>query len=54
MKLYFITCNKHKLKEFKQILEPKIKVEQIEIDYPELRSDDPEEIARLAAKTKSI
>ncbi len=50
MKLYFVTCNKDKVKEFKQILEPKIKVEQIAIDYPELRSDDPEEIARLAAK----
>jgi len=50
MKIYFVTCNKAKVKEFKQILEPKIKVEQIAIDYPELRSDDPEEIAKLAAK----
>lgn len=50
MKIYFVTCNKGKVKEFKQILEPRIKVEQIEIDYPELRSDDPEEIARLAVK----
>ncbi len=50
MKLYFVTCNKDKVKEFKQILEPKIQVEQLEIDYPELRGDDPEEIARLAAK----
>jgi len=50
MKLFFVTCNKGKVKEFKQILEPKIKVEQLPIDYPELRSDDPEEIAGLAAK----
>jgi len=50
MKIYFVTCNKGKVKEFKQILEPKVKVEQAAIDYPELRSDDPEEIARLAAK----
>ena len=50
MKIYFITCNKNKVKEFKQILEPKIEVEQLAIDYPELRSDDPEEIAKLAAK----
>jgi XTP/dITP diphosphohydrolase len=50
MKLYFVTCNKSKVKECKQILEPRIKVEQIVIDYPELRSDDPEEIARLAVK----
>jgi len=50
MKLYFVTCNKGKVKEFKQILEPKVSVQQLPIDYPELRSDDPEEIARLAAK----
>ena len=50
MRLFFVTCNKGKVKEFKQILEPKVKVEQIAIDYPELRSDDPEEIAKLAAK----
>ncbi len=50
MKIYLVTCNKGKVKEFKQILEPKVKVEQLPIDYPELRSDDPEEIARLAAK----
>jgi XTP/dITP diphosphohydrolase len=50
MKIFFITCNKGKVKEFKQILEPNVKVEQMAIDYPELRSDDPEEIARLAAK----
>ncbi len=50
MKLYFVTCNKGKVKEFKQILEPKIQVHQLPIDYPELRSDSPEEIARLAAK----
>jgi len=50
MKLFFVTCNKNKVKEFRQILGSKIEVEQIAIDYPELRSDDPEEIARLAAK----
>lgn len=50
MKVYFVTCNKGKVKEFKQILEPEVKVEQVAIDYPELRSDYPEEIARLAAK----
>ncbi|MBW2989804.1 RdgB/HAM1 family non-canonical purine NTP pyrophosphatase [Candidatus Woesearchaeota archaeon] len=50
MKIYFVTCNKGKVREFKQILEPGIQVEQAAIDYPELRSDDPEEIAKLAAK----
>ena len=50
MKLYFATCNKNKVREFKQILGSKVEVKQLAIDYPELRSDDPEEIARLAAK----
>ena len=42
----FVTSNPGKVKEFKQILEPEIKVNHIEISYPELRSDSPEEIAR--------
>ena len=50
MKLYLITSNKHKAAEFRTILEPKIKVEHIQLEYPEMRSDDSEEIARLAAK----
>jgi len=50
MKIYFVTSNKFKVEEFRKILEPTVKVEHIEISYPELRSDDPEEIAELAAK----
>ena len=46
----FITSNKNKVKEFRQILEPKIKINHINIPYPELRSDDPEEIARMSAE----
>ena len=46
----FITSNKNKVKEFKQILEPEIKVAHIEMSYPELRSDDSEEIARQSAE----
>lgn len=50
-KLYFVTQNKGKVKEFKQIVKDEdIEIEQIDIDYPELRSDNPEEIAKLAAK----
>ena len=49
-KIYFVTSNYNKVKEFKAILEPKIKVEHIAMGYPELRGDDPEEIAKLAAK----
>jgi len=48
-KIYFATCNSGKVKEFKQILNG-VDVEQLAIDYPELRSDDPREIAELAAK----
>ncbi|MEK6983200.1 MAG: RdgB/HAM1 family non-canonical purine NTP pyrophosphatase [Nanoarchaeota archaeon] len=45
----FVTSNKDKVREFKQILEPEIKVNHIEISYPELRSDNPEEIAKHSA-----
>ncbi len=51
--IYLVTSNRNKVKEFKEVLEPKIKVEQIEMEYPELRSDDPEEIVKLAAKQLS-
>ena len=50
MKITFVTKNLNKVKEFKQILEPEIKVEQLDHNYLELRSDSPEEIAKLAAK----
>ena len=55
----FVTSNKNKVKEFKQILEPEIRVNHIEISNPELRSDNPEDIAKhsaemLANKLKKI
>jgi len=50
MKINFVTQNEDKVREFKSILEPKIEVIPLRYDYPELRSNDPEEIARLAAK----
>ena len=46
----FATSNLGKVKEFKQILEPEIKVIHIKIAYPELRSDNPEEIAKQSAE----
>lgn len=46
----FATSNLGKVREFKQILEPEIKVNHIKISYPEMRSDDSEEIARHSAK----
>ena len=48
-KINFVTHNQDKVREFKAILKD-FEVEQIDIDYPELRSDDPEEIAREAVK----
>ena len=46
-----ITHNRHKAREFSAFLEPDIKVEVMDFEYPELRSDDPCEIVRAAAKT---
>lgn len=50
MQINFITSNKGKVREFREILKGIAKVKHIDMSYPELRSDDPEEIARLAAK----
>ncbi|MBL7054250.1 RdgB/HAM1 family non-canonical purine NTP pyrophosphatase [Candidatus Woesearchaeota archaeon] len=49
-KINFVTHNKDKVREFKAILGEEIEVEQVDIDYPELRSDDPEEIVKAAVK----
>ncbi|MBI2559182.1 RdgB/HAM1 family non-canonical purine NTP pyrophosphatase [Candidatus Woesearchaeota archaeon] len=46
----FVTSNKNKVKEIKQILEPEIQVNPVLIAYPEMRSDNPEEIARQSAE----
>ena len=50
LSINFVTSNKNKVKEFKQILEPEIKVAHIEMSYPELRSDNPKEIAKHSAE----
>ena len=50
MIINFVTSNKNKVNEFRQILEPKIKVNHIKISYPEMRSDNPEEIAKMSAE----
>ena len=46
----FATGNLNKLRELKQILEPEIKVNHIKISYPEFRSDDNQEVARMSAE----
>ena len=48
--LNLVTSNKNKVREFQQILGDKVKLNHIFVEYPEMRSDDPEEIAKLAAK----
>ncbi|MFH1127752.1 MAG: XTP/dITP diphosphatase [archaeon] len=50
MLIYFATGNNNKLKEFRNALAPSgIEIEHIDIDYPEIRSDDIEEIAKSGA-----
>ncbi len=51
MQINLVTQNKNKVKEFRSFLEPDIEVVHLDMDYPELRSDDPTEIVRLAAQT---
>ena len=46
----FVTSNKNKVREFKEILEPSVKVIHIEMAYHEIRSDEPEEIAKMSAE----
>ncbi|MBD3164777.1 RdgB/HAM1 family non-canonical purine NTP pyrophosphatase [Candidatus Woesearchaeota archaeon] len=50
MKIYFATHNKSKVKEFGEILKGIADVKQLDDDYPELRSDLPEEIVLEAVK----
>jgi len=51
MQINLVTSNLGKVKELKTILGNEIKINHIELEYKELRSDDPEEIAKDAAKT---
>src|SRR3989338_9413216 len=49
--LYFVTHNKNKVREFKDIVKDEnIGIEHVDMEYPEMRSDNPEEIAKLSAK----
>lgn len=50
LSINFVTSNLGKVREFKQILEPEIKVHHIKMSYAEMRSDDSEEIARQSAE----
>ena len=46
----FVTSNENKLREFRLLLEPGYKINVLKLEYPELKSDDNSEIARIAAK----
>jgi len=50
MQINLVTSNKNKVKEFKIILGNQININHINLEYPELRSDNPEEIAQEAAE----
>ena len=53
MKINFVTSNKNKVKELKQILEPEIAVNHIEMAFPEMRSNSSTEIAEMSAEMLS-
>ncbi len=48
-----VTHNLNKVKEFRRILEPEIKVNHLDRSYPELREESTEEIARSSARRLS-
>lgn len=50
MQIDLITSNLNKVREFRAILGDKIKINHIQREYKELRSDNPEEIAKESAK----
>ncbi|MBL7055669.1 RdgB/HAM1 family non-canonical purine NTP pyrophosphatase [Candidatus Woesearchaeota archaeon] len=49
MEITLITSNLGKVREFKEYLEPEIKINHEDYAYEELRDDDPEEIAKESA-----
>ena len=50
MQINLVTSNLNKVREFKAILGNEVKVSHIRMEYRELRSDAPEEIAKESAK----
>ena len=50
MQISLVTSNPGKVKELKTYLEPEIKISHIKHEYRELRSDNPEEIAKESAE----
>ena len=50
MEINLITHNKNKLAEFKKYLEPEIQVNHIDLDYPEIRAETNELVAKHAVQ----
>ncbi len=50
MEINLVTSNLGKVKEFKTILGNNIKINHVNMEYKELRSDNSEEIAKESAK----
>ena len=50
MQINLVTSNLNKVREFKAILDGKVKINHIQREYKELRSDTSEEIAKESAK----
>ena len=50
MKFVLISSNPRKINELRKLLEPEFNVEIMQLEYPELKLDEPCEISRAAAK----
>ncbi|MBI4440701.1 non-canonical purine NTP pyrophosphatase [Candidatus Woesearchaeota archaeon] len=50
MDVHLITHNKNKVAEFRNYLEPAIKIIHVDIDYPEIRAETNETVAKHAAQ----
>lgn len=50
MNITLVTHNKNKVAEFMHYLEPEIKVQHLDQDYPEIRAETNEEVAKHAAE----
>ena len=49
--VYFVTGNTGKVNEVMKMVDPNIKIEQIDYDYPEIQVDELEEVASMGLGT---
>ncbi|HII68238.1 TPA: non-canonical purine NTP pyrophosphatase, partial [Candidatus Woesearchaeota archaeon] len=50
MRLFLVTHNHDKLREYKAIFEPEISIEHLDYEYDEIQADDQRKIAETGAK----